>query len=153
MTLTNHGDYDGSWDAYHITMAALLQDIRFGLRTLSKSPGFTTVALLTLTLGIGVNTAIFSVVNAVLLRALPFREPDRLVMVWEDAAKTGFPRDTPAPANYNDWKAEKQIFDDTAAERLRASERRITLPRVTLLSMLRDVAFEPVRTAQRWLRR
>ena len=96
-------------------MAALLQDIRFGLRTLLKSPGFTAVALLTLTLGIGVNTAIFSVVNAVLLRALPFRDPDRLVMVWEDATKTGFPRDTPAPANYNDWKAQKQIFDDTAA--------------------------------------
>ena len=71
--------------------------------------------MLTLALGIGANTAIFSVVNAVLLRALPFPEPDRLVMVWEDASFAGFPRNTPAPANYADWKAQNQVFEEMAA--------------------------------------
>lgn len=95
-------------------METLLKDIRYGLRSLLKHPGFTCIAVLTLALGIGANTAIFSVVNAVLLRELPFREPDRLVMVWEDASFAGFPRNTPAPANYADWKAQNQVFEDMA---------------------------------------
>lgn len=96
-------------------MTTLIQDIRYTIRTLLKSPGFTAVAMLTLMLGIGVNTAIFSVVNAVLLRTLPFRDPDRLVMVWEDSSKNGFPHDTPAAGSYSDWKAQTQIFEDMAA--------------------------------------
>ena len=96
-------------------METLLKDIRYGVRSLLKHPGFTCIAVLTLALGIGANTAIFSVVNAVLLRALPFHEPDRLVMVWEDASFAGFPRNTPAPANYADWKAQNQVFEDMAA--------------------------------------
>src|SRR5207245_5508596 len=63
----------------------------------------------------GSNAAIFSVVNAVLLRALPFQDPDRLVMVWEDASKVGFPHNTPSPGNFSDWKADRKIFDDVAA--------------------------------------
>ncbi len=96
-------------------MRTLLQDLRYGWRTLAKNPGFTIVALLTLALGIGANTAIFSVVNTVLIRNLPFSEPDRLVIIYEDASKFGFPRNTPSPANYQDWKALKNTFSDIAA--------------------------------------
>jgi putative ABC transport system permease protein len=96
-------------------METLLKDIRYGVRGLLKRPGFTVVAVLTLALGIGANTAIFSVVNAVLLRPLQFRDPDRLVMIWEDAAFLGFPKNTPAPANYVDWKTQSKSFEDVAA--------------------------------------
>src|SRR5260370_14871137 len=96
-------------------METLLKDIRYGVRSLLKRPGFTAIAVITLALGIGANTAIFSVVTAVLLRGLPFPDPDRLVMVWEDASYAGFPRNTPAPANYADWRAQNQVFGEIAA--------------------------------------
>ncbi len=100
-------------------MEALLQDIRYGFRTLIKNPGFAAVAVLTLALGIGANTAIFSVINAVLLRPLPYGDPDRLAIVWEEASFAGFPRNTPAPANYADWKSQNNVFDDMAAIAMR----------------------------------
>jgi predicted permease len=96
-------------------MEALWQDLRYGFRTLTKNPGFSFIAVVSLALGIGANTAIFSLVNAVLLKPLPFTEPERLVMVWEDASAIGFPRGDVAPANYGDWKAQNQVFDDMAA--------------------------------------
>jgi len=94
---------------------AFAQDIRFALRMLRKNPGFIAVVVLTLALGIGANTAVFSVVDAVLLRPLPFADPDRLMMVWEDASFMGFPQNTPAPANFVDWKKQNHVFADMAA--------------------------------------
>src|SRR5580658_8062732 len=96
-------------------MRTFIQDLRYGLRLLARSPGFTAIALLTLTLGIGATAAIFSVVDAVLLRALPYRDPQRLVSVFEDIGDLGFPRNTPAPGNYAEWKAQTRIFEDAAA--------------------------------------
>src|SRR6267142_4171807 len=93
----------------------LLRDLQYGARILRKSPAFTVAAVLTLALSIGANTAIFSVVNAVLMRPLPFRNPDRLVMVWEDLSFMGFPQNTPAPANFVDWKTRNHVFEDMAA--------------------------------------
>jgi putative ABC transport system permease protein len=91
------------------------QDLGYGLRMLWKNPGFTVVAVIALALGIGANSAIFSVVNTVLLRPLPYQDPDRLVMVWEDNTKAGYPRDTPAAANYVDWRDQNQVFEGMAA--------------------------------------
>jgi putative ABC transport system permease protein len=96
-------------------LADLLQDVRYGLRTLAKNPGFTTIAILALALGIGANSAIFSVVDAVLLRPLPFKNPTQLVMLWENAAHLGFPRDTPSPANFLDWQKQATGFTGMAA--------------------------------------
>jgi len=93
----------------------LSQDLRYGLRMLLKNPGFTIVAIIALALGIGANTAIFSVVNTVLLRPLPYKDPDRLVMVWEENSKQGFPRDTPSAANYIDWRDQNHVFEGMAA--------------------------------------
>ena len=95
--------------------ADLLQDVRYGLRTLAKNPAFTAIAIVALALGIGANSAIFGVVDAVLLRPLPFKNPNQLVMLWENAAHLGFPRDTPSPANYLDWQKQAISFTGMAA--------------------------------------
>src|SRR3712207_3198107 len=93
----------------------LKHDLRYGARMLWKNKGFTAVAVVALALGIGANSAIFSVVNTVLLRPLPYREPERLVMVWEENAKHGFPKNTPAAANYADWRDQNQVFEGMSA--------------------------------------
>lgn len=96
----------------------LLQDVRFGLRLLLKNPGFTAVAVLTLALGIGANTAIFSVVNAILLRPLPFADPGRIMVVWHKPPQKIFPgvqRFVVSPANYLDWRSQNHVFDQMAA--------------------------------------
>ncbi|PYS70661.1 MAG: hypothetical protein DMF69_12805 [Acidobacteria bacterium] len=89
------------------------QDIQFAIRILLKNPLVTLVAILTLALGIGANTAIFSVLNAVVLRPLPYSEPDRLVMVWETIA--GNDKRSAAPGNFTDWRAQNTTFSDMAA--------------------------------------
>ncbi|HWS87820.1 MAG TPA: ABC transporter permease [Pyrinomonadaceae bacterium] len=96
-------------------MRALLQDLRYGARVLWKKPGFTAVAVLTLALGVGANTAIFSVVNAVLLRPLPFAEPERLVRVYEKRLKLGRTRNVVSAPDFIDWRAQSQTFDAVAA--------------------------------------
>lgn len=93
----------------------LLHDLRYAARMQRKNPAFTIIAVIALALGIGANTAIFSVVNTVLLRPLPYKDPERLAMVWEDASKHGYPRDTPAAANFVDWRDQNQVFEGMAA--------------------------------------
>ncbi|HXE34807.1 MAG TPA: ABC transporter permease [Verrucomicrobiae bacterium] len=91
------------------------QDVRYGVRMLRKSPGFTAVAVLTLALGIGANTAIFSVIDSVLLRPLPYADPASLVMVWESDSQHPNPHNTVSPPDYFDWKGQTDIFSGMAA--------------------------------------
>ena len=93
----------------------LLQDIRYALRQLGRSRGFTAVVVLTLALGIGANTAIFSIVNAVLIRPLPFKDPARLVMVWATWAKRGENRINVSPADFADWKEQSKTLEHLSA--------------------------------------
>jgi putative ABC transport system permease protein len=94
----------------------IIKDVRYGIRSLIKQPGFTVVAVITLALGIGANTAIFSVVNGVLLRPLPFKEPDRLVMVWNRGAEAAGGDRTPlCVADLLDWRAQNRSFESIGA--------------------------------------
>ncbi len=94
-------------------MENLWQDVKYALRTLAANPGFALVTLLVLALGIGANTAIFSIVYSVLLRPLPYPQPDRLVMVWEDYQRRGGPqREWTNPTNFTDWRAQSHSFSE-----------------------------------------
>jgi len=94
----------------------LKQDVRYAVRMLTRTPGFTVIAVLTLALGIGANTAIFTIVNTLLLRPLPYAAPERLVMVWQDMRARGGPADEWAsPGNYVDWSRDTTVFDGVAA--------------------------------------
>src|SRR5690242_16674487 len=96
-------------------MGTLLTDVRYGLRMLAKNPGFTAVAVVTLALGIGANTAIFSVVNAVLLRPLPYRHAERLVTIWEtEPSGPGnlYPDTGP---DFEDWRKQNKVFESIGA--------------------------------------
>src|SRR6185503_4564094 len=97
-------------------METLLQDLRYAVRMLVKRPGFTILAVLTLALGIGANTTIFSVVNSVLLRSLPFPEPDRLIVVSEHNPQIGTM--SVAWPNFTDWRDQNESFESMAAYRL-----------------------------------
>jgi putative ABC transport system permease protein len=92
----------------------LLQDVRYGLRLLAKNPGFAAIAIVTLALGIGANTAIFSVVNAALLRALPYRDPGELVYVWSAEKARGINQSTVSIPDLGDWRRENRVFDGLA---------------------------------------
>jgi predicted permease len=96
-------------------LGELIADIRYGLRQLRRNPGFTAVAVITLALGIGANTAIFSVVNTVLLRLLPYKDADRLVTVWSYNKSRGFDTDQVSQPDFDDWRSENHVFDSMAA--------------------------------------
>ena len=95
-------------------MLTLLRDLRYSFRSLRKMPGFSIVALLVLALGIGANTAIFSVVNSVVLRPLPYPAADRLALIWETDLKDGIQREGPSGPNFLDWKEQSQSFEEMA---------------------------------------
>ena len=102
-------------------MDTLLQDIRYAFRMCVRTPGFTVIAVIALALGIGANTAIFTIVNAVLLERLPFREPQRIVSLWEEGAHRPGRNNTLGPANFIRWRERSTSFDAMAAMvRLRA---------------------------------
>src|ERR1700730_18620336 len=97
-------------------MNQLFHDLRYGARMLVKNPLVTLVAVITLALGIGANTAIFSVVNAVLLRVLPYGDGDRLVIVWENNRRPdGKSENVINLGNFYDWKEQNRVFEDMAA--------------------------------------
>ena len=96
-------------------MQTFLKDIQFGMRSLLKRRGFTMIAVITLALGIGATTAIFSVVNGLLLRPLPYRDEQRLVMLGQSNRKTGVAREGVSPANFLDWREKAQSFEGVAA--------------------------------------
>jgi len=98
-------------------MQNFLQDMRFGLRMLLKNPGFAVVAVIALSLGIGANTAIFSVVNGVLLRPLPYPQPEQLTMVWLDNRRQGIREDVTSYPNFLDWRNQNKTFQEMAAVR------------------------------------
>lgn len=97
-------------------MNTLFQDLRYAVRTLVKNPGFAVAAVLTLALGIGANTAIFSFVDTMLLRPLPYDAPDRLVMVWQDERERGsIAKEWTSPPNFTDWREQNATFEAMAA--------------------------------------
>jgi len=97
-------------------MHTLYQDLRYGIRGLLKRPAFTAVVVFTLALGIGANTTIFSVVNAVLLRPLPFKDPNRLIRVWESNPGKNWPEFSASAPNYKDWLSQQTVFEQLAAQ-------------------------------------
>src|SRR5215216_702596 len=96
-------------------MESLIQDIRYGICTLLKSPGFTAIAVIALALGIGANSAIFSVVNSLLLRPLPYSDPERLVRLWEANVKMGRGEIPASYPNFADWRDQNHVFEHVVA--------------------------------------
>ncbi|MFY9572574.1 MAG: ABC transporter permease, partial [Blastocatellia bacterium] len=96
-------------------METLLQDLRYAIRMLRKKPSFTVIVVLALAIGIGANTAIFSVVNAILLRPLPYKNADRISMIWMDNPKLGVAQDWHSYPNYVDYRDQNQVYEDMAA--------------------------------------
>src|SRR5262245_56097271 len=100
-------------------MRILWQDLRYGARMLLKQPGFTLVAVITLALGIGLNAALFSVVNALVLRSLPYQEPDRLVQLWQHDLRKGVAETPVSNADFLAWRAQARSFTSLTAHNVR----------------------------------
>ncbi len=96
-------------------LETFFQDARYGLRSLRKKPGFTVTAVIALALGIGANSAIFSVINGILLRSLEYRDPGSILMVWERSLRGGRSQNSVSPANFLDWKKQSVSFEQFAA--------------------------------------
>ena len=96
-------------------MENLFQDLRYGIRVLLRKPGFTVIAVIALALGIGANTAIFSAVNAILLRPLPYDDPERLVWIWEHNLASDIQQEPISFPNFSDYREQNQVFEDVAA--------------------------------------
>src|SRR3954470_14491000 len=95
--------------------ANVVRDIRYAVRMLLRNPGFTTIALLTFVVGIGINTAVFSVFNGVLLRPLPYPDADRITMMWLDNRLQGIKEDIGSYSNYRDWREQNTTYEQVAA--------------------------------------
>jgi putative ABC transport system permease protein len=102
---------DTLWNAARVHGDITSQDVRYSLRSLGRSPGFTTTAILVAALGIGATTATFSIADHVLLRPLPFSEPDRLIKLWEDHSSRGYSRMEPSPPTFLDWRRMNTVFE------------------------------------------
>jgi putative ABC transport system permease protein len=107
-------DYFSLLTTREIVMGNLFQDLRYGIRMLLKHPGFTVVAVITLALGIGANSAIFSVVNGLLLRPLPYRDSERLAIIWTHSPGANVEQDWPSPGQYSAIKSQTSVFEDIA---------------------------------------
>src|SRR5262249_47442336 len=104
----------GSWS----DETTMWQDVKYAARVMLRTRGVTLVAIVTLALGIGANTAIFSVINALLLRPLPYPQPDRLVIVWQDLRARGGPAtEWTGPSQHFDWKAQRDVFESLTSVR------------------------------------
>ena len=124
-------------------MGNLMQDLRFALRSFRRNPGFAAVAVLTLALGIGATTAVFTVAKDVMFDPLPYAEPERLVVVWERNAAQNIERERPSPPNYADWLRRNRTFEDLAA----IGDRSVTLsgldePTVAQLALVTSNTFD-----------
>ena len=96
-------------------MSTALREIRYALRRLSRSPMFTIAATLTMAIAIGATASVFGLVDGVLLKAFPYREPDRVFAIWESSPQRQFPQFAVAPANYLDWRSQNHSFTTLAA--------------------------------------
>ena len=138
-------------------MSTLIHDLRYGVRILLKQPGFTLVAVITLALGIGANTAIFSLVNSILLRPLPFREPDRLVWMLQASPKLGLESWGVSQADFAAYREQNRSFEsvaiyNTTATNLTGAGEPERLPIATVTADLFSpvAAAAPSQAAHKW---
>src|SRR5882762_9603631 len=101
-------------DSARVNCCRIMNDLKFAFRQLLKNPGFTAVAVLTLALGIGANSAIFSIVRGVLLKPLPYREQEKLVTLWERNPQRGVEQEFVTPPNYADWREQSRVLGQMA---------------------------------------